>query len=66
MVETSFFSFTYIVFRPVRDKSRHIRLPANVFILDLTLCTFCYQCRVIIISTKKESDLETLSILHFG
>ena len=58
MVETSFFSFTYFVFRPVRDKSRSISLSANVFILDLTVlyateCTFRYQCRVIIICTKR-------------
>ena len=36
MLETSFFPFTYIVFRPVRDKSRHVRLAANVFSLNAT------------------------------
>ena len=46
MLEASFFFFTHFVFRPVRGKSRHIRLPANVFILDLSK-VFCFvvKCR---------------------
>ena len=41
MFETCFFSFTYIVFRPVRDKSSRVRVAANVFILDLPK-KFCF------------------------
>ena len=36
MLESSFFPFTYIVFRPVRDKSGRVRMAAYVFILDAT------------------------------
>ena len=41
MLETGFFSFTYIVFRPVRDKSRRVSLTANELILYLSKKMFC-------------------------